>query len=100
MNFEDMGIAPRSRRIRDMDLTNEEWLLKEYPLVVKPGRRKKNPNRKVPKKHLTMLQRQRIILYRFGEIGGLQCTARSMKWIAAKMGVIYSTIVRIVNYYK
>lgn len=46
-----------------------------------------------------MEQRAKIIKYRFGEVGSLERIHKSMKWIATKMGVIYSTVVRIISYY-
>lgn len=47
-----------------------------------------------------MEQRQRIITYRFGELGSMARIHNSMRWIAQKMGVIYSTVVRIIAQYK
>ena len=87
----------KSSRITNLSVMDPAWLKDKYPALMKPKRKK--VIRKVPKKHLTMEQRERIIKLRFGSLDSMYRVHNSMKWIAAKMGVIYSTVVRIISYY-
>ena len=84
-----------------MEVSDKDWLQINHPRKdpdAQPRRRKAIC--KGRKRHLTMAQREKIIVFRFGQLNRLSHIVRPMKWIAAKMGIIYSTVVRIVSNYK
>ena len=97
----EFRFRPRNLRITDEEVADEEWLRMHFPPKVRgQPRRRRRVIQKKRKKHLTMHQREGIIVHRFRILGTMDRIDKSMKWISAKMGIIYSTVVRIVKNYK
>ena len=90
----DFRFRPRNLRIIDAEVADEEWLSQHFPPKIRgQPRRRRRVIQKKRKKHLTMHQREAIITYRFRVLGTMDRVDKSMKWIASKMGIIYSTVV-------
>ena len=85
------------RPVNDKILTID-WICDELAKRLKPKRKKAVP--KVRRKHLSTVQKEQIILYRFGELGTTDNIFCPLKWIAKKMNLFYQTVVRIVRQYK
>ena len=99
--LEDYGISRRSLRLNDDMVTDEQWLQRNLQVRL-PVRNPLNGGRrqiKYVKKHLTMGQREEIIRLRFGALGCCDRICMPMKEIATKLGLIYSTVIRIVRNY-
>ena len=71
-----------------MEVSDADWLKINHPRK-DPGSqpRRRKAIRKGRKRHLTMAQREKIIVFRFGHLNRLSHIVRPMKWIAAKMGI-------------